>query len=74
MSLARLAPCCHLRNGAWDAALARPLAMMKAVADLDVDVTLSIVREMNHQLLLVADANRWPSRRRKRRLACLARL
>lgn len=53
-SLAKFPPS-YLCCGAWDATLGQSLSMTRALADLDVPVTLSVVPGMDHEFLLVAD-------------------
>ncbi len=48
-------PATYLCSGSWDATLGQSLAMTRALADLDVPVTLSIVPGMDHEFLLAAD-------------------
>jgi acetyl esterase len=72
-SLAKFPPC-YLCCGSWDATLAQSLAMTRALADLDVDVTLSIVPKMDHEFLLVADKEPLADQEFKRILAWLSRL
>jgi acetyl esterase len=53
-SLAKFPPS-YLCCGSWDATLGQSLAMTRALADLDVDVTLSVVPKMDHEFLLAPD-------------------
>ncbi len=53
-SLSKFPPT-YLCCGSWDATLGQSLSMTRALADLDVPVTLSVVPGMDHEFLLVAD-------------------
>lgn len=53
-NLAKFPPT-YLCCGAWDATLGQSLSMTRALADLDVPVTLSVSPGMDHEFLLVAD-------------------
>ena len=53
-SLSKFPPT-YLCCGAWDATLGQSLSMTRALADLDVPVTLSVVPGVDHEFLLVAD-------------------
>jgi len=72
-SLAKFPPC-YLCCGSWDATLGQSLAMTRALADLDVDVTLSIVPKMDHEFLLVSEREPLANQEFMRIRAWLARL